>query len=552
MEFRPKTAARDSRPGDFGPHSATSLTAIRLRFNMNTVRLPLNVADSAAPGYFPALEKVVSAANRIDLLVILAAREPGAGLPSRKTEEFWRRCAAFFKDYPNVVFDAFSDPAPAAVPRNAGNPHSAPGWNFWRQGGRSADGRDVIGMRDLVHTIRSAGATQPIAVMSWKDDLLFEGAGRTPLLDDPNIIYEASPRYTSTRSDGERAAHFGFLSDRVPVLASGWDPELEDVAACSGLPSDPAAASRLVQGNMDYFDAHQISWTASVYKPGKLIGDFSFQDPTSLDNGWTCGHPGFPPAGVGRLVEAHLRTAEPRGLFVVSTAGGLDVARGSFAIAYGPVMAERDSQSYGPRLPFTLGRISVHVTDGLGVTRPAGILWASAGWGQLNFVVPAESAPGRARMTIVRADGTSTSANITITDTAPGFWTGVSCRGPALGSATQVFANGRTSMSPVSGCKDGNCWTVPISVMNGAITRVRLIGSGFRYAGSASNIEITMGGFRVPVVSFGPAGDPGMDEVTIEIPAQLRNLGETDLLCRIKGRVSNAVQIRIGGGQPVS
>jgi len=40
--------------------------------------------------------------------------------------------------------------------------------------------------------------------------------------------------------------------------------------------------------------------------------------------------------------------------------------------------------------------------------------------------------------------------------------------------------------------------------------------------------------------------------VTIEIPAELRGLGEADLLCHVDGRVSNAVRIDIGGEKPVS
>src|ERR1700733_1487663 len=97
-EFHPQTVERDNRAGeDFGPHSATSLSAIRLRFNMNTVRLPVNVLESAAPGYFAALAEVVRRANQLDLLVVLAAREPGAAMPSPKSAEFWSRCAAFFK-----------------------------------------------------------------------------------------------------------------------------------------------------------------------------------------------------------------------------------------------------------------------------------------------------------------------------------------------------------------------------------------------------------------------------------------------------------------------
>jgi uncharacterized protein (TIGR03437 family) len=551
-EFHPQTADRDNRAGqDFGPHSSTTLSAIRLRFNMNTVRLPLDVTEAADAGYFAELAKVVRRANNVDLLVILAAREPGANLPSRKSVEFWSHCAAYFKDYPNVMFDSFSDPSPSTVPLNAGDPHSAAGWSFWRQGGRAADGRDVVGMQDLVRAIRSTGATQSIVAMIWKDDRLFEGAGPAPLIDDPNVIYEASPRYASTRTDAQRDAHFGLLADRAPILANGWDLNLDDVAECSAIPSDPTAATQLVQGNLDYFDAHRISWTVSVFEPGKLIKDLSFHDATSLGDGWSCGHPAYPRAGIGRVVESHLRSSEERGIFVVSQSGGLDVARGGVALAYGPIMAERDSRSARPQT--TLGKLSVQVTDALGVTRQAGIRWASAGWGQLNFIVPVQSALGPARMTIVRQDGTRSSTNITIGDTAPGFWTEVSCRGPAVGSATQVFQDGRTATSPVSFCKGSDCRTIPIPVTSRASTRVRLAVNGFRYAGSASKIEVTIGGIPVRVVSFGPsAGDPGVDQMTIEIPAALRGLGETDLICHLNGRVANAVRINVGGEKPAS
>ncbi|MEY2539630.1 MAG: hypothetical protein QOG67_3370, partial [Verrucomicrobiota bacterium] len=553
-EFRPQTAAQDNRAGqDFGAHSSTTLSAIRLRFNMNTVRLPLDIGDGANARYFDELAKVVRRAVDVDLLVILAAREPGSSLPSLKSVEFWSQCAAYFKGYPNVMFDVFSDPSPSAVPLSAGDPHSAAGWNFWRQGGRAADGRVLVGMQHLVNAIRSTGARQPIAVMSWKDDRLFEGAGSATLIDDPNIIYEVSPRYASTRTDAERDAHFGFLADRAPILANGWDLNLDDLAECSSIPSDPTAATQLVQGNLDYFDAHRISWTVSVAEPGKLIKDLSFHDATSLGDGWSCGHPAFPRAGIGRVIESHLRSSEERGIFVVSQSGGLDVARGAVALAYGPIMADRDSRIIGPRLPTILGKLSVQVTDALGVTRLAGIRWASAGWGQLNFIVPVQSAVGPARMTIVRQDGTRSSTNITIGDTAPGFWTEVSCRGPAVGTATQVFAGGRTATSQISSCRGSDCRTIPIPVTSGASTRVRIAGNGFRYAGSASKIEVTIGGVPVKVLSFGPsAGDPGVDQVTIEIPAAMRGLGETDLICHLNGRVANAVRIHVGGEKPVS
>jgi hypothetical protein len=106
----------------------------------------------------------------------------------------------------------------------------------------------------------------------------------------------------------------------------------------------------LVEVNLRYFDAHGISWMVSAYEPGKLIQEASLLAATTLEDGWTCGHPSAE-AGLGRVVQAYMRSTVERGLFVVSTGGGPDVARGGYAIAYGPVMAERDAAGTGPRLP---------------------------------------------------------------------------------------------------------------------------------------------------------------------------------------------------------
>ncbi len=77
--------------------------------------------ESNTPEYFAKLAQVVRRAKQVDLLVVLAARESGAALPS---QEFWTRCAAYFKDYPNILFDVFSEPSPS-LPANTGDPHSA-------------------------------------------------------------------------------------------------------------------------------------------------------------------------------------------------------------------------------------------------------------------------------------------------------------------------------------------------------------------------------------------------------------------------------------------
>jgi uncharacterized protein (TIGR03437 family) len=376
---------------------------------------------------------------------------------------------------------------------------------------------------------------------------MFEGLGDAPALADANIIYEVSPRYSTTTTDAQREARFGFLARQAPVTANGWDLEIDDPAVCAALPPDPALAEKMIQANLADLDARRISWTMSVFKPGKLIKDLSLHDATSLEDGWTCGPQKYPYPGLGRVVEGYLRATEERSIFVVSAAGGVDLPRGGFANGYGPVMAERDLAAHGPRLPLSLGGVTVQVTDSAGVTRPAGIFWVTAGWGQVNFVVPEESAPGRARMTLVRSDGSRLSTNITIADTAPGFRTGLSCRGAAIGTATQAFADGQTTTTPIAICHGGDCRALEVPISSRATTKVRLRASGFRHASSSGEIEVTIAGQRVPVLSYGPGEDPGMDELTVAIPASLRGLGETDLVAHLKGRVANVVRIRIGG-----
>src|SRR5215469_4792383 len=97
--FDPETAAADNRAGaTYGPHSATTLSAARLRFNLNAVRLPVDVRDSDAPRFFDRLAATVRRANSLEMVVVIAAQQTGAELPDQTTGKFWSRAAAYFKD----------------------------------------------------------------------------------------------------------------------------------------------------------------------------------------------------------------------------------------------------------------------------------------------------------------------------------------------------------------------------------------------------------------------------------------------------------------------
>src|ERR1035438_10252181 len=117
----------------------------------------------------------------------------------------------------------------------------------------------------LVDAVRAGGAEQPV---------LIAGEIRA---HDRNIIYEATPRYATTRTDEDRWRQFGYLSTRAPVLVNDLDPQLDRKSAeCAAFPGDPGAATRLVQENLAYFDAHQISWVLSSFRPGKMLTEYRY------------------------------------------------------------------------------------------------------------------------------------------------------------------------------------------------------------------------------------------------------------------------------------
>ena len=500
------TLSRADIAGDgkeFGAFSASALISIRQRLNMNAVRLPVSPLGFEESGIYRArVREVVESANRFELLVILAA-DPVERLSAQALAHFWERCAGEFKGHPNVFF--------------------APGHG-----------------EALVDAIRSSGAEQPVLV-----------AGEFPV-HGRNLIYEVTPSYATTRTDEERWRQFGFLSTRAPVMVNDLDPQLDRKSAeCAAFPGDPGAATKLVQENLAYFDAHGISWILSQFRPGRMLTEYRYFNWSKLDDGWTCGESPSR-SGIAMILAAHLWSTDTHGLFVVNHVnGGMVLARGGVATAYGPILAEREvTASAGQPLPLQLGNVSVRITDSRGMARMARLLYTGAGWSDTTFLVPETSAVGPARVAVVRSDGSSSTAPVIIADVAPGFFTAsADARGAVMGEVVQRWADsGQTKTFAAAECGSSGCRTVPIPLSGGVITTVRLAGSGIRNAGPNAAIRVTVGGVAVPVLSFGAADtkDVGRDQVTIQLPLELRGAGETDLVMTVNSVLSNVVRIHCG------
>jgi len=222
------------------------------------------------------------------------------------------------------------------------------------------------------------------------------------------------------------------------------------------------------------------------------------------------------------------------------------------AFVYGPILAERDAHAAGNAEPAVLAGVSLEVTDRLGSSRRAGLRSVSAGWGQINFVVPEDLAVGPARVTLRRTDGSALTANTTIVNVAPALSTTLNnSRGPATAVVTQIAATGRSRTFPAFRGVGWESWTVPIELPLGTESRILLRATGLRHA-RLEDVQVTIGCVSAPVVSLGSAGDPGMDDLVVRLPPQLRGRGSADVICFAGRAVSNVARVNFSQSSPIT
>jgi len=127
----------------------------------------------------------------------------------------------------------------------------------------------------------------------------------------------------------------------------------------------------------------------------------------------------------------------------------------SIAVAYGQNLASGIALASESPLPTMLGGVTITVTDGAGVSRPAGLYYVSPG--QIDYLMPAGTAPGVATVTV----GKTASAAL-ISSVAPGLFTANgNGKGVAAAIAVRVASNGAQVPVPVYQCGGAGCVSVP-------------------------------------------------------------------------------------------
>ena len=188
---------------------------------------------------------------------------------------------------------------------------------------------------------------------------------------------------------------------------------------------------------------------------------------------------------------------------------------------------------YGAALPG--GRL--RITDSAGVEHLATVIYSSPS--QVNFLVPPAVSSGRAMLALIPAAGPALTAPVEITTTAPALFT-VSQR---LAAATAIrLQNGVQLPVSVFQCTNA-CLPSPIELAEDAPVYLTLYGTGLRRGQRAT---VTVKGLTVPVLYSGVQPSfPGLDQVNIELPVQLRGSGEVEIAVTIDGQAANIVTVAV-------
>ena len=199
-------------------------------------------------------------------------------------------------------------------------------------------------------------------------------------------------------------------------------------------------------------------------------------------------------------------------------------------------------------LPTSLGGTSVTLTDSSGTARLAPLFFVAPG--QVNFLVPALTAPGPALITVRNPEGVEMRSDTYIESIAPALFTqNASGQGVAAAIAVRMSPDGSQNIDMVFDCSAGagRCVTKPIDLgVPGEQNFLLLFGTGIRGRAALSGVRFLVGNQEAEVLYAGPQGVyPGLDQVNVRLPRTLAGAGTVEAILLVDGRAANAVQLQI-------
>src|SRR5262245_17609228 len=189
------------------------------------------------------------------------------------------------------------------------------------------------------------------------------------------------------------------------------------------------------------------------------------------------------------------------------------LARGSLASVFGNNLAAETAKSEDLPPPTKLSNVTVQLTGKDNVTRDAGLVMVSPG--QINFVIPDEMTPGPTKMVIKNGLNPVANGDMEISEVSPALYTS--------GSSNDKLAVGTTSANGADTGSITNQDGTARMISSGspwAPTTLTLLATGLRYAES---VQILIDGQGMEAMFVRPSRTPGVDEVGVKVPTNLRN-----------------------------
>lgn len=241
---------------------------------------------------------------------------------------------------------------------------------------------------------------------------------------------------------------------------------------------------------------------------------------------------------------------EPRLITSVSSANyrGERLTTEMITAAFGTGLANATLAASTLPLPIELGGTAVRVRDAVGTERAAQLFFVSPN--QVNYLIPAGTTEGNARVTITAQDGTVSSGNISIGRVAPGLYSAnASGLGLAAANVLRVKADGTQIFEPITRFEASQGGFVPVPIDLGPASEqvfLLLFGTGFRNLSALSAVSVTIGGVDAPVFYAGPQGSlVGLDQLNVLIPRALLGRGLVDVIVRVDGQAANTIQVAV-------
>lgn len=336
-------------------------------------------------------------------------------------------------------------------------------------------------------------------------------------------------------------------------------------------PADVGDEALITVGGKLYatFDGYNLTTMALVdapklYQINPTTGVATLVGPTALEidaatevNGTVYAFTGF-----NQVLTLDLSTGntalvgnyDPTTFFITGAAATLTVVSGasfesgplapnSIAAAFGECLLSGGQTAYGTLpLPTMLAGITVTVQDTTGTSRLAPLYFASND--QINFLVPAATAPGS--VTVTLGGGSPVTPLITQTQVAaiaPALFT--ERANIAAAYAIQAAPGGTETMVPIFSMQSGTIVPTPIDLTQPGQVYLILFGTGFDGANAASTVA-TVQGVSVPVTYSGSQPSyAGLDQINLRLPQSLAGTGIAGVSLSIGGETANTVLVTI-------